>query len=77
APDHPAAEAPPNSDTAAEPPPQPAAVRVLLVEDDALVRMANAAVLAEAGMTVIEAAGGEEALALLEADGGIGILVTD
>ncbi len=62
----------------AEPPPLPAApARVLLVEDDALVRMANAAVLAEAGMTVTEAATGEEALALLEADDGIGILVTD
>lgn len=47
------------------------------MEDDALVRMANAAVLAEAGMTVTEAATGEEALALLEADDGIGILVTD
>ena len=63
---------------AAEPPPLPAGgARILLVEDDALVRMANAAVLAEAGMTVMEAATGEEALALLEADDGIGILVTD
>ncbi len=53
------------------------AVRVLLVEDDALVRMANAAVLDEAGIMVSEAATGEEALALLEADQGIGVLVTD
>ncbi|KAA0579398.1 response regulator [Azospirillum sp. Sh1] len=56
---------------------QPAAVRVLLVEDDALVRMANAAVLDEAGILVSEASSGEEALALLEADEGIGVLVTD
>ena len=54
-----------------------AAVRVLLVEDDALVRMANAAVLDEAGIMVSEASTGEEALALLEADEGIGVLVTD
>ncbi|WP_434625326.1 response regulator [Azospirillum sp. B2RO_4] len=54
-----------------------AAVRVLLVEDDALVRMANAAVLDEAGILVSEASSGEEALALLEADEGIGVLVTD
>jgi len=79
APAHPPAGTPANgATTAAEPPPLPAGpARVLLVEDDALVRMANAAVLAEAGMTVTEAATGEEALALLEADGGIGILVTD
>ncbi|HYF88006.1 hybrid sensor histidine kinase/response regulator [Azospirillum sp.] len=61
-----------------EPLPVPfAAVRVLLVEDDALVRMANAAVLDEAGILVSEAATGEEALAVLEADEGIGVLVTD
>ena len=54
-----------------------AAVRVLLVEDDALVRMANAAVLDEAGIMVSEASSGEEALALLEEDEGIGVLVTD
>ena len=56
---------------------QAAAVRVLLVEDDALVRMANAAVLDEAGIMVSEASSGEEALALLETDEGIGVLVTD
>ncbi|CAO3459567.1 cache domain-containing protein [Azospirillum largimobile] len=76
---HPPAGTPADgASTAAEPPPLSAGpARVLLVEDDALVRMANAAVLAEAGMTVTEAATGEEALALLEEDGGIGILVTD
>jgi signal transduction histidine kinase len=79
APVHPPAGTPADAASAAAgPPPLPAApARVLLVEDDALVRMANAAVLAEAGMTVTEAATGEEALALLEADDGIGILVTD
>ncbi|KAA0577800.1 response regulator [Azospirillum sp. B21] len=78
-PAHPPAGTPADgASTAAEPPPLPAGpARVLLVEDDALVRMANAAVLTEAGMTVTEAATGEEALALLEADDGIGILVTD
>ncbi|PWC40980.1 histidine kinase [Azospirillum sp. TSO35-2] len=80
--------------TAAPPPPEDTAattvsagrtagrsIRVLLVEDDALVRMVNAAVLAEAGMAVAEAATGEEALALLDgtspAGAGIDILVTD
>ena len=79
-PAHPPAGTPADAASAvtAEPTPLPAdAARVLLVEDDALVRMANAAVLAEAGMTVTEAATGEEALALLEEDDGIGILVTD
>ncbi len=79
-PAHPPAGTPADAASAvtAEPTPLPAdAARVLLVEDDALVRMANAAVLVEAGMTVTEAATGEEALALLEADDGIGILVTD
>ncbi|WP_247893069.1 hybrid sensor histidine kinase/response regulator [Azospirillum baldaniorum] len=50
---------------------------VLLVEDDALVRMANAAVLDEAGMMVTEVGSGEEALALLKADDNLSILVTD
>ena len=80
APAHSPAETPADTDTDTDagPTPLPAnAARILLVEDDALVRMANAAVLAETGMTVTEAATGEEALSLLEADGGIGILVTD
>ncbi|PWC81130.1 histidine kinase [Azospirillum sp. TSH100] len=61
--------------------PSAGAVRVLLVEDDVLVRMANAAVLDEAGIMVSEAASGEEALALLAADDagqvGIRMLITD
>jgi CheY-like chemotaxis protein len=68
----------PAASTGTEPLPVPsAALRILLVEDDALVRMANAAVLDEAGLMVSEAASGEEALALLETDEGIGVLVTD
>ena len=68
----------PSASAGTDPLPVPsAAVRILLVEDDALVRMANAAVLDEAGLMVSEAASGEEALALLEADGNIGVLVTD
>ncbi|PWC73952.1 hybrid sensor histidine kinase/response regulator [Azospirillum sp. TSH64] len=68
----------PAASTGTAPLPVPsAALRILLVEDDALVRMANAAALDEAGLMVSEAAGGEEALALLEADEGIGVLVTD
>jgi signal transduction histidine kinase/ActR/RegA family two-component response regulator len=68
----------PAASTGTEPLPVPsAALRILLVEDDALVRMANAAVLDEAGLMVSEAASGEEALALLETDEDIGVLVTD
>jgi signal transduction histidine kinase/CheY-like chemotaxis protein len=78
APDEAAAGNPPLPVPSAIPSAAPsAAVRVLLVEDDALVRMANAAVLDEAGIMVSEASSGEEALALLEEDEGIGVLVTD
>ena len=43
--------------------------RVLLVEDDALIRMSAADILAEAGMEVAEAGSGRQALAVL--DGGV------
>ncbi len=55
-----------------------AALRVLLVEDEPLVRMTTADMLADLGHDVLEAATGAEALALLsKADCGIGILVVD
>jgi PAS domain S-box-containing protein len=57
-------------------PPTPSQQRVLLVEDNALIRMASADMLADLGYTVVEAASAEEALPLLE-NGKIDILVTD
>jgi DNA-binding LytR/AlgR family response regulator len=52
---------------------------VLLCEDEPLTRMSTAATLEEAGMTVIEAGDGAEALALLEGlpAGGLDLMVTD
>jgi CheY-like chemotaxis protein len=52
---------------------------VLLCEDEPLTRMSTAATLEEAGMTVIEAGDGAEALALLEGmtGGQLDLMVTD
>lgn len=51
---------------------------VLLVDDEALVRMGAADMLEEAGFRVIEAASADEALRCLTADpGNIDVLVTD
>ncbi|KQV36214.1 PAS domain S-box protein [Rhizobium sp. Root1204] len=50
--------------------------RVLLVEDDPLIRMASADMLADLGVDVLEAGSAEEALPLLE-QGGFDVLVTD
>nr|WP_247886913.1 response regulator [Azospirillum sp. SYSU D00513] len=57
--------------------PAPRAVRVLLVEDNALVRMATAASLAETGLSVTEAEQAEEAQEMLLAGAEIDVLVTD
>jgi len=50
--------------------------RVLVVEDDALIRIEAADVLEQAGFRTIEAATGDQALGLLERDG-IDVLYTD
>lgn len=50
--------------------------RVLLVEDEALIRMSDADMLNDLGYEVLEAGSAEEALSILE-DGGIDILITD
>ncbi|MGX5804998.1 CHASE3 domain-containing protein [Bradyrhizobium sp. Arg314] len=55
----------------------PATETVLLVEDDARVRASTAAALLELGYTVIEAAGGEEALQKLGENASIGLMLTD
>jgi signal transduction histidine kinase/ActR/RegA family two-component response regulator len=51
--------------------------RILLVDDEPLVRASAAAILADHGHQVVEAASAAEALDLLESDGTIGALVTD
>jgi CheY-like chemotaxis protein len=50
---------------------------ILVVEDEALVRMHAVTVLEDAGFSTLEAANGEEAIALLEARSDIRIVFTD
>jgi CheY-like chemotaxis protein len=50
---------------------------VLIVEDEALIRLHALSVLEEAGFRVLEAATAEEAIALLETRGDIDIVFTD
>lgn len=50
---------------------------VLVVEDEALIRMYAAEVLQELGFTVIEAADGEAALRILDERADTGVLFTD
>jgi two-component system, response regulator PdtaR len=52
-------------------------LRVLLVEDEALVRMLGVDVLEEAGYEVTEAGNADEALRIMEAQSGIKALSTD
>jgi CheY-like chemotaxis protein len=51
--------------------------RVLIVEDEFLIRMTLAESLADAGFDVVEAETGDEALATLARDPGIALLLTD
>ena len=56
----------------------PAAAKVLLVEDEEVVRSLTAAALSRAGYTVLEAASGEEALALVDGrNKDLDVLLTD
>jgi CheY-like chemotaxis protein len=50
---------------------------ILIVEDETLVRMAAADFLRDAGYTVVEAANGDEAQAVLEAGVQIGLIFSD
>ena len=50
---------------------------ILIVEDEAFVRLLGADTLAHAGFRVIEAGDGKEALAFLEADSDVQLLLTD
>jgi CheY-like chemotaxis protein len=51
--------------------------RVLLVDDDALIRMGTADMLEDLGHEVIEAKSGTEALSVLQATAGIDVVITD
>jgi len=51
--------------------------KILVVEDEALVRMVIAMHLADEGFEVLEAADADEALALLEADPAVRLVFTD
>lgn len=50
---------------------------VLVVEDDALLRLDIVLALSDAGFAVVEAPDAEEALAILEARNGIGVVFSD
>jgi len=50
---------------------------VLLVEDDVLIRLHAAQVIADAALDVVEAANADEAIAILEARSDITVLFTD
>jgi CheY-like chemotaxis protein len=50
---------------------------ILIVEDELLVRLSAVAMLEDAGFRMIEAANGDEALELLEADSDVQLLFTD
>ena len=53
------------------------APRILVVEDEPLLRMFNADMLVDAGFEVIEAANADEALLMLEASNDISVVFTD
>jgi CheY-like chemotaxis protein len=50
---------------------------ILIVEDEALIRMLGVGTFADAGFRVIEAINGDQALGLLEADSDVQLLFTD
>lgn len=50
---------------------------VLIVEDEALIRMFASDITAEAGFRVVEVSNADEAMAAIEADPSIGIVFTD
>jgi CheY-like chemotaxis protein len=52
-------------------------LKVLVVEDDSLVRLCTAELLDEAGFEVVEASNAEEALRTLEHEDGVRVLFTD
>ncbi len=57
--------------------PRPVPTRILVVEDEVLIRIVLAEELREAGFSVVEAANAEEALAWLSAGGGVDAIFSD
>jgi CheY-like chemotaxis protein len=55
----------------------PSVSAVLVVEDDEMLRMCAAIVVADAGFTAVEAANADEAVAILESRSDIALLFTD
>lgn len=53
------------------------ATRILIVEDEFLIRMTLAEALSDEGFDVLEAASGDEALRMIEADPAIRLMLTD
>jgi CheY-like chemotaxis protein len=64
-------------ESASSPAPVPGLRRVLVVEDDALVRLATVESLADLGLATAEAETGRQALGLLAAQEDIDLLITD
>lgn len=58
-------------------PRQTAAAKILVVDDDALVAMGIVTMLEDLGHNVVEANSGSQALALIETDATIDLLITD
>lgn len=52
-------------------------MKVLIVEDDPLIRLGLASLVEEAGYDTIEAAGADEAIGQIERDPDIGVVITD
>ena len=77
----PRADAEDEADQGADPPPAaqtpPRPATILLVEDEALVRMATATVLEHAGFRIMEAAGGPEALDAFAREPEVDLVLTD
>ena len=55
----------------------PGALKILLIDDEALVREVVAEMLTFEGHTVLQAAGGREGLVRLEAEGPVDLVLTD
>lgn len=53
------------------------AITILLVEDEAIIRIASAAILEDAGYTIIEAVDADDALRMLQHHPEVDVVVTD
>jgi CheY-like chemotaxis protein len=71
------APAPREAGTTAAPPALPKHARVLVVDDDLPVLETLAAQLQDSGFSVVTAAGGEQAMALIDSDASLDAMVTD